>query len=310
MIIYTDNTESADKFLPRDNLAWNPIGNTVDHDVIPLIYRLFENKPVHSTIIRSDSSFGHLFIARHSSESQYDILIDLRRENISLPHGVICLAERGDRFHGYKGRRWESPPGNIYLSVYFAPRKPVENFRFGFTVLAAVTVIDVIDRLPGFEGRAGIKWVNDILVEGSKVCGVLAYTISEGDLLTGAVIGIGLNVNTTPKIESTPFVPSAGSLRDFSPDNREIPLEIVLEYMIESLDENYRILEQGDVGQLLELYRKRSLIIGREVVVCEDNPGPEIVETVSGVVAAIGDHLELYLEGETKPVTRGRLIMK
>ena len=80
--------------------------------------------------------------------------------------------------------------------------------------------MDTIDTIPELSGKAGIKWVNDVLIDGAKVSGVLAYTQQEGDNVTAATLGIGLNLKTTPRIDPSPFVPRAASLTDFCP-NRE-----------------------------------------------------------------------------------------
>jgi hypothetical protein len=58
----------------------------------------------------------------------------------------------------------------------------------------------------------------------------------------------------------------------------------------------------------MEQYRARSALIGRHVTVCEEGDDPTNVRA-AGRVAAIGDGLELYLEGRAEPVTRGRLIL-
>jgi hypothetical protein len=66
---------------------------------------------------------------------------------------------------------------------------------------------------------------------------------------------------------------------------------------------------EGKCKELLDSYRKRSLVIGQCVKILSDTPGKEQEEIASGIVKDIGDNLELILEGEKNPVTKGRLIL-
>jgi BirA family biotin operon repressor/biotin-[acetyl-CoA-carboxylase] ligase len=169
-------------------------------------------------------------------------------------------------------------------------------------------VVDAIDAIPGLERSAGIKWVNDILIDGAKVGGVLAYTQSVGGAISGAVLGIGVNVETEPDIEPTPFVPRAGTLRSEAPRPEACTQQSFFAALAAALDTNYRRLIAGEYEALLERYRERSLVIGRQVTLCAEEPGPELDVIAQGRVTRIGDGLELAIEGYERPFTKGRLI--
>jgi BirA family biotin operon repressor/biotin-[acetyl-CoA-carboxylase] ligase len=185
----------------------------------------------------------------------------------------------------------------------------MEHFGVGFTILAAVSVVDAIDGLPGLERRAGIKWVNDILIEGAKVSGVLAYTQTMKDVVSSAVLGIGLNVETTPSVDPTPYVPRVAALRDFAPDKSTCTQGAVLEKLVHALDRNYRSYLDGGYKALIDRYRERSLVTGREVTVRSDDPSTEPEVIAAGRVSGLGENLELLIEGIEEPVSRGRLIL-
>jgi len=310
MIIFTDNTDCAERFLTGKALSWEKSLIRDDNPIAPLASRIFGTKNLFSFVMTSEMDWNYLLITKSAPESQYDILIDLGRKNIPLPHGIICLAGEGLKFHGFKGRGWDSPEGNLYLSAHFAPNRRIENYGPGFMVLAAVSVLEAIDEIPGLSYRAGIKWVNDILIDGAKVCGVLAHTIAENDKVTNAVIGIGLNVETTPNPEPTIFVPKAASLNDFAPDPNLYTRSMLFDLLSRSICKNYLTLIIGGFNRLLDRYRNRSSIIGREVAVYTDSDSDILIKTVEGRVVYIGDNLELYLEGHKKPVKRGRLAIK
>jgi BirA family biotin operon repressor/biotin-[acetyl-CoA-carboxylase] ligase len=271
---------------------------------------MFQGKSFQKSNVQSPLIWKDVIIVEHASHSQYDALIDLSRNNAYLENGVICLASKGANFHGFKNRHWESPPGNIYLSAYFAPNQPIDNFGVGFMILAAVSVLDVLDSIPEIKNKAMIKWVNDVFIDNAKVCGFLAYTQSEGNKVTGVVIGIGLNVETTPEIEVTPFVPKVASLADYCNDKEFCNQEYVFTKLIKAIDKNYRTLIEGGYFQLIKSYRQRSLAIGREVDVCLDKPDSEIKVIANGLVTGIGDNLELHIKDFSQPITKGRLILK
>jgi biotin-(acetyl-CoA carboxylase) ligase len=83
----------------------------------------------------------------------------------------------------------------------------------------------------------------------------------------------------------------------------------VLEKLIHALETNYHLLLNGGYNALLDRYRKRSIITGREVTVCSDETRDEPEVYATGRVTGMGDNLELFIDGMDKPVSRGRLIL-
>ena len=114
------------------------------------------------------------------------------------PHGTLVLAGQQSAGRGRMGRRFESPAGKgIYLSLVLRVPVPASE-ALGVTVGAAVAVARAVQKLCGIE--LGIKWVNDLYYQGKKVCGILteAGTSVESGLLEWLVVGIGLNLTSTP----------------------------------------------------------------------------------------------------------------
>ncbi|MCP4580597.1 MAG: biotin--[acetyl-CoA-carboxylase] ligase [candidate division Zixibacteria bacterium] len=310
MQIYTDDIEYAETIVSPLEEQWESIVTVTDTNISIIANDLFSDSPIYRSSVDSITLWQYLSIAEISQFSQYDKVNDLCRRNVKIPHGLLCLAGQGNNFHGFRNRHWESPPGNIYLTAYFAPDQPIDHFGIGFVILAAISVVDAIDALPGLANRAGIKWVNDILIDGAKVSGVLAFTQQEGDNVTSASLGIGINVKTTPIVDPTPFVPKAASLSDFRGDSEKCESRFIFEKLINALNDNYEILVSKGYRELLDRYRERSLIIGHEVEICSDKSSGDIELLAEGIVSGIGDNLELHLQGRSKPITRGRLILK
>ncbi len=106
------------------------------------------------------------------------------------PEGALVLANEQTRGRGRKGRDWHSPP-NVALALSLI-LKPDSAFLPRLNMIAALSVYDLV-RECGCED-VGIKWPNDVQVNGLKVSGVLPEAVWEGDQLRGAILGIGVNV--------------------------------------------------------------------------------------------------------------------
>ncbi len=305
MHIYTDSKRYAEQLLPQTIEHWSlahfPEGTR------RLGESLFGSRTVHETQLETLHGWQSLLLVESAGQSNYDLLIELNRGRDSLPDRLLCAAGSGSRFHGFKDRTWSALPGNIHLSVNLRPARRIGHFGAGFMALAAVSVIEAVDAIPGLEKRAAIKWVNDIYIDESKICGVLAYTQTLQDTVDKAVLGIGLNVETTPVVEPTPYVPKIASLRDFLPDLNQ---GAVFKNLLRALERNYRSLTDGDYPSLLERYRERSLVIGREVAIRSDDANREPQTIAEGRVTGLGEDLELFIGGIAEPIFGGRLVLR
>ncbi|MGD2134576.1 MAG: biotin--[acetyl-CoA-carboxylase] ligase [Gemmatimonadales bacterium] len=311
MIVYTDSVEFAGQIIP-EAAGWDE--PMLDPTLRVLADRLYGMRRPRACAVPDRSEWAHLFLVEAASASQFDVLVELAGAGAALPDRTLCLAGSGTHFHGSRERPWLAPAGNIYLSVYVVPPSDLTHPDVAFTVLAAVSVVDAIDAIPALAGRAGIKWVNDVVIDDAKVCGVLAHTIRQGARIDGAVLGIGVNVETTPDVPSTPFVPRAQALREFTDRPSQCRRDAVLRALLAALDRNYRLLVTGEGDALIRRYRNRSVVLGRHAVICAEHSGEggggvgdRIAE---GRVLALDDDLALRVEGVRRPVRKGRLILE
>jgi len=312
MIIFSDSIEYADILF--SNLGeWNSGKATgLDPDKIPeqLFKGLYGDKKVLKTSKESKTCWQYAFLVENASASHYDLLLELSREGIVLPDRTLCLAGSGSKFHGQRNRPWAAVPGNIHLTVVLKPERKVNNFQACFPALAAVSVVEAIDGIKGLFGRAGIKWVNDVVIDEVKMAGFIAHSLCLEGLIQIAFLGIGLNVETTPEVESSRFVPEVGSLGDFYDRVDTCRQSDVLHRLLKALDRNYEAMLRGEWKAIIEVYRQRSLVLGREVTIFSDPVNKKQKEIYAGRVIGIGNNLELYLEGQEKPVYAGRLVFK
>lgn len=128
------------------------------------------------------------------------------------PHGTILVAEEQSAGRGRRGNAFFSPSGTgIYMSVILRPGAAVREPQ-RITIHAAVAVSRAIERCTGLHPL--IKWVNDLYLDGRKICGILTEAVSdfESGSIESIVVGIGLNVSTKTEAFPAELAEVAGSL--------------------------------------------------------------------------------------------------
>ena len=299
----TDGRAFAQRFLAPGQ-AWRPLTASDPESGPEVVLRpFFPGDRLYRTGVRLPPPWTRLLFTKTSRVSHYDLLIRLARSRETDPGEIICLAGSGSTCHGFQNRPWQALDGNLHLSLLLAPERRIEHAAAAFLALPAVALLDVLDSVPGLEKRAGIKWVNDILLAGCKVGGVLAHTRIQGDVAKRVVLGVGLNVAASPEVLRDPFAPKADSLCNLTDRPPGPLLPTLLNRLLLALSARFTRLMTHGPEDLLDDYRTRSLVLGSTVRV---RPGPD-AEEVSGRVARIGRDLELYLEGRPRPLTSGRL---
>ncbi len=242
--------------------------------------------------------------------SQFDALSAVPGGAEALPHRLLAVAGTGRGFHGQRGRPWVALRGNLHLVAFSRVDLPAAASVGPLAALPAVAVTEAIDALPGFAGRAAIKWVNDVLLDGRKVAGVLTRTWSRGNRVTGVLLGIGLDVETVPGLPDDPLARGATSLAAAVPPGVAAPgLAAAFSAIARTLAAGLDALAAGRGAELVARYRARASFLGRTVEIVPDPllPGETAKPPIRGRARALGDQMELWIEGHDRPVTRGRL---
>ncbi len=120
-----------------------------------------------------------------------------RRAAQGAPTGTLVWSRAQTGARGRRGRKWESPKGNLYCSLLLRPEKPLAEVP-QLSFVAALAVSDTVDSALPAGPRVRCKWPNDVLVEGRKVSGVLLESHAQANRLDCLVVGIGVNVNSRP----------------------------------------------------------------------------------------------------------------
>jgi BirA family biotin operon repressor/biotin-[acetyl-CoA-carboxylase] ligase len=216
-------------------------------------------------------------------ESTNDIAVERAREGVE--EGYVVLADEQTGGRGRRERVWESPSGGIWTSIVLRPDFAPRDASL-VTLAASVAVARGVEET-GVEPT--IKWPNDVLIDGKKLCGILVEMEADAERISHAVVGIGLNANAKPR------VPDA-SPTSLSEHVGKVDRAVLTANLLAELEEAY---ESGD--GILDEWRERSSTLGREVRVETPN------ETVEGVAERIDDTGALVVstgEGE-RVVTAG-----
>ncbi|MCX7380452.1 MAG: biotin--[acetyl-CoA-carboxylase] ligase [Alphaproteobacteria bacterium] len=129
---------------------------------------------------------------------------DSCRARSAEPAGLAIMARRQEQGRGSFGRNWDSPAGNLYLSVLLHPAGRVSDGGL-WSLLAAVALADAVAPLLPDPTELRLKWPNDLLLRGGKMAGILLDSTADGQGgFASLVIGIGVNLTHRPDLPDRP----------------------------------------------------------------------------------------------------------
>lgn len=205
-------------------------------------------------------------------------------------HGSLVIADEQRRGRGRHGRTWVTPPQSaiaLSLILRVSPERAMLTSMIG-----ALSVMTLCEQLGIAE--AGIKWPNDVLIDGRKVCGILPEAVWQQDQLLGVILGIGVNVSV---VFDGDLRTVAVSLEDIV----QVPLHRVdlVVMLVEALEK----WNADDSDLILQAWRARLTTIGQQVRIADitglaiatDDSGALLVQTDTGRIERVvaGDLLIL-----------------
>jgi BirA family biotin operon repressor/biotin-[acetyl-CoA-carboxylase] ligase len=214
------------------------------------------------------------------------------------PEGTVVVAEAQTGGRGRLGREWDSPPGvGLYVSLVLRPMLPPLELP-QITLTTAVAVVRAVRRVVGV--TPGIKWPNDLLLNGKKLGGILTEMETESDRIRHVVVGLGLNVNNTGFSPGLAATATSLTLATGGAYSRVKLLKAWLEEFEELYD---RFLNQG-FTEILEEWKGATVTLGRAVTVRQ---GPREISGQALDVAPDGALLLRTASGEMVRVTSGEI---
>ncbi len=202
--------------------------------------------------------------------------------------GTVVIARSQSAGKGRKGKSFHSPSGSgIYLSYLYRPDKDIDTSIV--TPMVAVAVYNAILEVTGID--TDIKWVNDLLLNGKKVSGILTEASVINTVAPFIVVGIGINVNT-------PHSEFLGELENIatslSIENNEIyDIDLLIATIIEQLN----LLFSDRLENVFQVYRRKCINIGKEIIFELDG------EQKNGIAKDIDGQYRLIVELDGSTIT-------
>ena len=184
--------------------------------------------------------------------------------------GLVVIAESQTNGRGRRGRTWYSiPETGVYLSLLLKPHLKPDLLPL-FTLLAGVASILTINELS--PQRASLKWPNDIIISGKKVCGLLCELIQKREEPNGLIIGIGLNANHLPEQFPENLKNTATSLRIVN----GLPIDrlTIIRSLLINLDREYQTYLNEGIRSVIEKWSLNTDLFGKKVSISR---GPTII---------------------------------
>ena len=187
-----------------------------------------------------------------------------------------------------------SPSGTgVYFSLVLNPLLPLQN-AVTATTAASVAVCRAIEKTTNKKPK--IKWVNDVYLDGKKICGILTEAITnfEEGIVSNVIIGIGINISTDDFPDD---VENAGNLDERI--NRSLLIAEVCNELVK--------IANGDIKSFIDYYRSHSLVIGEKIIFIQNG---EATPATAIAIDKTGG-LEVELEnGEHKVLRSGEISIR
>ena len=218
------------------------------------------------------------------------------------PHGTLVVSDRQDGGKGRRGRSWASPSGvGIWMSLILRP-KIDPSLASMLTLVAALAVREGIREETGLSPL--IKWPNDLVLNGKKICGILTEMSTELMEIQYVITGIGINVNQRefpPEIRDTATSLSLEAGRSFRRSS-------LIAAILKAFEKDYAaFLKTGDLSLLLEEYN--ACLVNRGKEVCILDPSGEYRAVAEGIDES-GSLLVTLPDGTRREIISGEVSVR
>ncbi|WAA10578.1 biotin--[acetyl-CoA-carboxylase] ligase [Fervidibacillus albus] len=211
---------------------------------------------------------------------------------LKAKEGTLIIAEEQTAGRGRMARKWYSQKGGLWFSVIVKPNIPIK-IAPQLTLLTAVAVVRAIKDVLPLQPK--IKWPNDILINGKKVCGILTELQSANGSIEAIIIGVGMNVNQGKNNFPKDIRPIATSI--FAESGNTIDLFSLLKAFCVHFEQLYEQYLQHGFKEIQTLWEQNCDTIGKEVV------ATTIRETIDGKVIGISEEGALLIKKENGKVS-------
>ena len=247
------------------------------------------------------SSLVHVF---DSVDSTNNVLKDMARNG--APSGTVVISDHQSGGKGRRGRSFSSPKGvGIYLSYLFKPESGFDKIS-NLTSWTAIAVSDAIFNAYGIDSQ--VKWVNDLLMNRKKICGILTEVTVEGEsgMIDNCIIGIGINVNESSFPEELSQIATSISIENGGKTFERWKLAAELIRALGDLEYRW-----PDDDYYINRYRKSNITVGSKITAF-----PQLAENSkgrTGTAIAINDDFTLKVrfdDGSVEDLRSGEVSVR
>jgi BirA family transcriptional regulator, biotin operon repressor / biotin---[acetyl-CoA-carboxylase] ligase len=213
------------------------------------------------------------------------------------PEGTCIIAETQKAGKGRLGRKWFSPVGkNLYVSIVLRPSIPPSSV-YPITFLSSLAVYDTIKTVTAVEPI--LKWPNDVLMAGKKVCGTLLELSTEADMVRFVVVGIGFNINMEEHEIDEEIKNKATSL--LLQVKKPFERAQVCGILLTNLERYYNIFKEKGSEEICSIWENRANIKGKYLEITQ------MGETYKGISEGIDKDggILLAIDGTKKKIIAG-----
>ena len=182
----------------------------------------------------------------------------------NIDDGTVIISEKQTKARGRSGKAWESPIGGVWLSIVLNPH--VDHTKLPLITLATgVAVAKTLEKI-GVENPE-IKWPNDIMINGKKVCGILTEAVTKFNTIESVIIGVGIDANLD--LNEFPEELKEGTTTLEKELGRKGNENLLIRTFLEEFEEISELFDHEGYEEILKEWRKRSYSIGKIVEVRE-----------------------------------------
>ena len=290
------------------NSVWKAVKNLQDqgHEIIGVPNKGYSLNEISDVIsaqgiekyLASQEGLFHIEVHKQVTSTN-DFL-----KNLKASEGRVIVAQEQTGGKGRLGRSFYSPEGTgIYFSLLLTPTIPIDEAT-AVTAAAAVAVAEAMEKLAGKEVQ--IKWVNDIYINGKKVCGILTEGVfdMENRRLGQVILGIGINLMEPLEGFPSELIPSAGGVFKEGEAPKDSKNLLIAEVLLRFWP-YYKNLQDKN---FLTGYRQRSMVTGKDILIIRGQETPRKAKALD-----IDENFHLIVEredGEIEHLSSGEVSIR
>lgn len=228
-------------------------------------------------------TIGQKIISYASLDSTNRLAMEMAEKG--APEGLVIFAEHQTHGKGRQGRTWVSPKAKgLYFSVILRPKIQIQELP-KITLMAAVAVARALADESGLSFK--IRWPNDLLLDGKKICGILTEMRAEPDRVRHVVLGIGVNINSSRR-----------DLPDIATSLKEATGKAwnrcrIAARILENIEEGYRKISKGEFSDLAHVWEELSAVSGKRVT------AKTLGGAITGTAVGIDEDGALWIRQDT-----------